>query len=105
MILFDQNISKGTKEFFSYDEGTDTTRITTVQDVSGLLDKLKHKRNTTGDDSLLGHEFMHFATIPEVVEIALRNKGIDIYNKDHTKRMIAEINSNYPYLKATNKNG
>jgi hypothetical protein len=102
MILFDQNISKGTKEFFSYDEGTDTTRITTVQDVSGLLDRLKDKRNVMGRDALKG-EFWHYATIPEVVEIELRNKGIDIYNKDHTKALLKEINSNYAWLKATDK--
>jgi hypothetical protein len=29
----------------------------------------------------------------------LKQKGIDIFNPDHEKRMFQEINTNYPYLK------
>jgi hypothetical protein len=98
-ILFDKN-ADGTLEYFSHDDATDSSTITTVQDVSGLLDALKQKRNLQGDK--IGCEFWHYATIPTVVEIALRNKGIDINNPTHTKAIIKEINQNYPYLKATN---
>ena len=102
MILFDKN-ANGTKEYFNYDELTDTTTITTVQDVSSILDRMKNVRNEIGDKSLIKEEFWHYATIPEVVEIELRNKGINIYDKNDTKRILREINENYPYLKATNK--
>ena len=102
MILFDKN-ADGTTEYFHHDELTDTTTITTVQDVSGFLDRMKAVRNNTGDKSLMKEEFWFYASIPAIVEIDLRNKGISIYNKDHTKRILREINENYPYLKATNK--
>lgn len=102
MILFDKN-SDGTTEYFNYDELTDITTITTVQDVSGTLDRLKSIRNETGDKSLIKEEFWHYATIPAVVEIELRNKGINLYDKNDTKRILQEINQNYPYLKSTNK--
>jgi hypothetical protein len=102
MILLDTNLD-GSKEYFHHDENTDVTTITTVQDVSGFLDRLKAKRNDIGDSSLMKEEFWHYASIPTIVEIELRNKGINIYNKDHTKALLKEINSNYPYLKCTNK--
>ena len=102
MILLDAN-ANGAKEYFHHDEATDTTTITTVQDVSGFLDKMKAKRNDIGDASLMNEEFWHYASIPAVVEIELRNKGINIYNPEHRKAMFQEINSNYPYLKTTNK--
>ena len=101
MILLDQS-ANGAKEYFHHDEATDTTTITTVQDVSGFLDKLANKRNIVGSDAIT-EEFWHYASIPAVVEIELRNKGINIYNPEHRKAMFKEINSNYPYLKTTNK--
>ena len=33
----------------------------------------------------------------------LKQKGIDIYNKDQTKELLKEINTNYPWLKTTTK--
>ena len=41
----------------------------------------------------------HYATIPPIVQLQLRAKGINISDPDHQKRMIQEINTNYPYLK------
>jgi hypothetical protein len=102
MILFDKNLD-GTTEYFNYDELTDTTTITTVQNVSSTLDRLKSIRNETGDKSLIKEEFWFYATIPQIVEIELRNKGINLYDKNDTKRILQEINQNYPYLKSTNK--
>jgi len=99
-ILFDKN-ADGTTEYFRHDESSNSTTITTVQDVSGLLESLKQRRNLTGDE--IKGEFWHYATIPTVVEIALYKKGINIYDPTHTKAMLKEINTNYPWLKATNK--
>lgn len=44
-----------------------------------------------------------YADIPAVVEIELRNKGLDITNPDHMPAILKEINTNYPYCKATDK--
>lgn len=100
--FFDANKDAGTVNYFDYDDQTDEITIQTVQDVSGLLDQLRNKRNDIGDRAIK-EEFWHYATIPAVVEIELRNKGIDIYDKNCTKRLYKEINENYPWLKASNK--
>ena len=100
MILFDENESS--KTFYSYNPDKDEHALTTVEDVSGLLDALKVKRETSAMKGKV-EEFAHYCTIPNTVIIELRNKGIDIFDKGCTKRLIQEINSNYPWLKATNK--
>ena len=71
-----------------------------------MLDKIKQARdNPEMWNKGVQQEWAHFASIPPVVEMKLKQKGIDIYNPDHTKAMIKEINENYPYLKLTTKNG
>lgn len=100
MIIFDQDASK--TEYYSYDADKDEHKITTVQDVSALLDAIKQKRESTQQFGKV-EEFAHYATIPTTVIIDLKNKGIDIFNKDHTKAMLKEINTTYPYLKTTTK--
>ena len=47
--------------------------------------------------------WVHYASIPPVVEMELKKKGIDIYNKHQTKELLKEINTNYPWLKTTTK--
>jgi hypothetical protein len=47
--------------------------------------------------------WVHYASIPPIIEMQLKAKGIDIYNKDQTKELLKEINTNYPWLKTTTK--
>ncbi len=100
-ILFDKNLD-GSVEYFSHDEQTGVSAITTVQDVTSFLDRLQAKRNYDGK-SPNKEEFIHYASIPTVVELELRKKGINIYDKSQTKAVLKEINTNYPLLKATYK--
>ena len=93
--FFDYNPHNQMRYDLSESEGKIT--IHSTQDIEPLLDYLKEKRGH--DDK--GH-FRHYCSIPTFVEIELRNKGINIYNKNHTARVIKEINQNYPKLKATN---
>jgi hypothetical protein len=44
-----------------------------------------------------------YASIPPVVEMDLRKKGLDLNKSEHMPAILKEINSNYPYLKATDK--
>ena len=80
--------------------------ITTKQDVQPALDWAKKQRNH-GTNDLGGKrdnaDLKHYALIPAHVVIALRNKGINIWDKTHTKRMIKEIETNYPLCKVTNR--
>lgn len=103
-IHFDYDPVTGLREVFDYDPIKDQVCIRTIEDVSPLLDRLKALRNDD-DYSKQGikGEWWHYATIPATVEIALRNKGLDIYDKNATAAIIKEINTNYPWLKATDK--
>ena len=102
MILFDTDKFTGATQHYSYNPSTDTHYLTTTEDVSSLLDALQQKRRNTQEFGKV-EEFAHYATLPNTVVIELMNKGIDINNKNCTKRLIHEINTNYPYLKATTK--
>lgn len=52
-----------------------------------------------------GREFRFYASLSPVVQIELRQKGIDIYSSDPAmvKRLLQEINRNYPHCKVTDK--
>ena len=103
-ILFDSNPDTGITQYFDYDPLKDEVRLTSTQDVSGFMEHLKRLRNDEEYSKRgMKQDWWHYASIPAIVEIALRNKGIDIYDKNATKRIIKEINENYPWLKATGK--
>ena len=93
-MFFDYN--QNTEVRYDMQESDGKLTIHAQQDVEPLLDHLKDRR---------GHKdkgnFRHYCSIPTFVEIELRNKGINIYNKAHTPRVLREINENYPKLKAT----
>ena len=88
-----------------FDNGTDRTVIHSVQDVEPIIDHMAAKRRKNADmgDPGIKRGFWHYCSIPTHVELALRQKGINIYNKHKTKEVMKEIRTNYPYLMATNK--
>lgn len=90
----------GFTEHFRYDEDTDTSYITLEQDVSGTLDAIANKRNENRWQKEVKEDFVHFCSIPPVVELELRNRGLNIYDKNCTKRLMQVIQSEYPYLLA-----
>lgn len=83
-----------------YDHTTDSIIVHTKQDVQPVLDYAKEQRNSGVNDKV--GDFAHYAIMPATVVVALRQKGIDIHNKNHTKKVIQEIEQNYPHLKTTN---
>lgn len=105
------------KELFGYDEATGTAdyldviedggkliaNVEFTQDVSGLLDRNAELANTGATDAGIKKGLWHYASIPLTVVVELRNKGINIYDKSHHKRMFQEINRNYPYLRVTHR--
>src|SRR6185503_3548553 len=103
-LLFDHDAVTGVTQYFDYDPVNDNFSITSVQDVKPLLDHLQELRNNPNYSQRgIKHDWWHYATIPSVVEMELKKKGIDIYNKHQTKEIIKEINMNYPWLRATDK--
>lgn len=102
--LFDFDQDTGVKTYFDYDPIKDQVRLTYEQDVSHFLDRMKAIRgNPEISAKGIKEDWWLYCSIPPVVEMELRNKGLDINNKDHMKAILKEINANYPYLKATDK--
>jgi hypothetical protein len=103
-IHFDYDPETGITETFDYDPVLDQVSITASQDVSGFLDRMNAIRNNP-DISAKGikEDWWFYASIPPVVELHLRNKGLSLYDKNATKAILQEINTNFPFLKATDK--
>jgi len=101
-ILFDHDKVTGITQHFDYDPITDMIHLTSSQDVTAILDDIQQKRNDPEAWAKgVKKEWAHYATIPTIVEMELKKKGIDIYNPNQTKELLKEINTNYQYLKAT----
>lgn len=76
------------------------------QDVGPALNWAQKQRNNQLNDKgglRDGSDLKHYATIPLGAILAMRKKGIDVWNKDHTKDVIKEIEQNYPLCKVTNR--
>lgn len=101
-ILFDYDAETGIAQHFDFDPVTEQIHLTTTQDLTYLLEELKQKRNNPDAwKKGVKQDWAHYATIPPVIELELKKKGIDIYNPAQTKELLREINKNYPYLKST----
>ena len=86
------------------EDGSQMTAVVEhVQDVQPLLDRNSELANLGATDAGIKRGLWHYASIPLTVVVELRNKGINVYNRDHQKRVFQEINQNYPYLKTTHK--
>jgi hypothetical protein len=103
-IFFDHDPLTGTTEWFDYDPVKDEFAFVIEQDVTAFLDHTKELRNNE-DYSRNGikEEWWHYCSIPTVVEMELRAKGLKLEDKNAFPGIMKEINRNYPYLKATDK--
>ena len=102
--LLDFDPETGISHYFDYDNETDLSRITTVQDIEPLLEYNQRLRNERATDGGIKAGWWLYAKIPAVVQLKMRAKGIDINDPGSTKRIIQEINEHYPQLKTTVKN-
>ena len=94
---------KGIVETNVVDEDSGVLTVAKAEDVEPLLDRNAEIRNTKAADAGIKKGFWLYASIPTTVQYELLKKGISIFNKHHRKRLLDEINSNYPYLKTTTK--
>lgn len=104
--ILDYDPETGVTDVFEYDPLTDTTTLSRQQDVETILEDNKLLQN---NDDYWKHgvknDFAHYATIPLIlIEKWLNEEGLDVFNKNHEKRVFQKLNSpEYRYLKTTTK--
>ena len=94
----------GLQTWHDYDSLTDKTTIGYAADSSAILEVNKAMQNDV-DFSKKGikDEFWMYAQIPVAVQVDwLINKGVDVYNRDHAKKVFELVNDpEYRHLKTT----
>lgn len=95
----------GEATWYDYDPIEDVAAIKTESaDLSSFVDYTKAQANEgVHDDRGKDARMWKYASLPASVIVELHAKGIDITNREHHKRMLREINTNYPWLKTTHK--
>ncbi len=99
--FFELDPLTGIRSDFKWNENAQEYTIERSSDVGPYLDAAKSKANEGIHSEDIKKGWWHYATIPPIVQLQMRAKGINISDPDHQKRMIREINTNYPYLKTT----
>jgi hypothetical protein len=102
------------REFFDFDPLTGVAEyvdwhadggfdFTYEQDVTPFVDFAKANANQGLTEHNFKGEGWLYAIIPNVVQMQMLKKGINIMDPNHTKKMVDEINSEYPWLKTTHR--
>lgn len=90
--------------WFEFKDGC--IELTNEQDISGVIEANKMMAN---DDQYtrdgIKQDWWHYARIPNIIAFKwLKEEGIDIWNKNHKKRVFEKLNDpEYRYLKVTHK--
>lgn len=101
--FFDYDPITGVTEYYE-ESGDGTVAIHSYQDVSKYKDIAAELRNGgSPDEQWRKHGATTYAIIPPIVQLELYQKGINILDPGATKRVVDEINKNYPHLKTTYK--
>jgi hypothetical protein len=99
--FFEVDPLTGIRSDFKWNESSQEYTINRYEDVEPALDRAKAMASEGLNREDIKKGWWHYATIPPIVQLQLRAKGILIHDPDHQKRMIQEINTNYPFLKVT----
>jgi hypothetical protein len=92
--------------YFEYHPETDTAVTFREQDVSLILEANKVLQNNDEVTKRgIKNGWWHYAVIPNIViEKWLNELGVNVYNKDHSKKVFQLLNQpEYRYLKTTTK--
>jgi hypothetical protein len=101
-------------EFFGFDPYTGLAEyvemgsdglihLHTYQDVQPVMDYAKALANEGITDGNFRGEGWHYAIIPAILQAALYKKGVNIHDPNDIKRVVHEINTNYPAFKTTHR--
>ena len=102
LIAYDE--VTGLRTWHDYDASSDETQIGYDCESKPIIELNKAMQNDTGFSKKgIKDEFWLYASIPADVQMKfLIEDGIDVYNKDHTKRLLKKLaDPEYRYLKCT----
>lgn len=102
--LFDYDPLTNTTQWFHYDPETRTSTIETVQDVEPYINYARELQNDPEYSKQgMKDEFWHVARIPNtIIEKWMVEDGIDVFNKDHWKKVKQKLNSpDWRYLRTS----
>lgn len=103
--FFEYDPMTGIRTDTAWDEATQQMTLIRTADVEPLLNYTKAMANDPNiSRDGIAESWWLYAKIPPIVMLQMRAKGIVVGNKDHEKRIFAEINQHYPYLKCTTGN-
>ena len=102
--IVDYDPFTGVTTTFDYDPATDTTYVGREQLVEPAIDLNKARQNDPNySKDGIKREWWHEAFIPNIVIEKWKTElGVDLFNKDHLKKVKSLLNSpEYKYLKTT----
>jgi hypothetical protein len=102
--FFEYDPVSGIRTDFEYEEATGNVILHRSQDVTALLEHNKRLANAGATDKGIKESWWLYAKIPPIFMLKMRAKGINVEDGRHIDRVLAEINTNYPALKCTQKN-
>jgi hypothetical protein len=102
--LIDRDPYTGLETYHDYDPATDSMHIIHRAEATPILEANKALANDR-EYTRKGfkNEFVKYASIPAGVQMDwLINRGVDVYNKEHSKKVWELVNlPEYKYLKTT----
>ena len=105
--ILDKDPFTGLTEWFNYDPVADEVTVYSEAKDAEIKAFLDHTARVRNDPEIsrqgIKGSAWRYASLPPLVQVELRDKGIDIFNPSHTKALLKEINTNYPYTKLTDK--
>jgi len=104
--VLDYNPHTGVTTTFEYDHASDSTIIGREEDVTAYVEygKELQKHEQYSKDGIK-RGWWHYCLFPPIIiEKWLREFGVDVFNRDHQKKVFGLINQpEYRYLKTTTK--
>jgi len=105
--LLDYDPFTGIRTFHEYDHSVRKFYIHEEQDVSKILDRNKELANNSSyKQSGIKQDHYHFATIPNVVVLQLKNDhNLDIFDRDDLVKIekLLNFDPSFKYLKTVNR--
>lgn len=101
--FFDYDPLTGVTEYVEWSPDGATFSIHQEQDVEPYVEFAKLLANTGATDVNFRGEGWLYAIIPPVIQAQMFKRGINILDKGDTRKVVATINADYPWLKTTHR--